>query len=494
MIDALKRTVLLAAFCAACTAGDGRTYDTAILNGRVMDPETRFDGVRNVGIVDGQIATITDRPLSGRDTIDATGLVVAPGFIDLHAHGQDSVSRRLQALDGVTTALEMEIGVYPFGEWLVSWEGRSLINYGATVSHPGARAKLLTGIDAGHSLTLPPGSDIAEIWSGDHMYEPISDEQISEIGNLLAGGLDEGGLGIGFGITYTPGASRTEILRLFELAATRGVPAYVHLRGENSGGTLGAFQEVIANAAATGASVHIVHMNSSADEAARTTLAMIRGAQQRGLDVTTESYPYTAGSTRIESALFDSWENLEDTAYARLQRAGTTERLTRRTFREYRAQAGWVVIHGRNEETSEWIIAQPDVMVASDGIPFLYVAAHPRGAGTFSRVLGHYVRERGALTLMDALAKMTILPARRLEGAAPAMRQKGRVQVGLDADLTLFDPETIIDRSTYAAPDAPSEGVRAVLVGGTVVVRDGQVVGGVYPGVAIRGETSQERR
>jgi N-acyl-D-aspartate/D-glutamate deacylase len=133
-------------------------------------------------------------------------------------------------------------------------------------------------------------------------------------------------------------------------------------------------------------------------------------------------------------------------------------------------------------------------MVASDGIPFLYVAAHPRGAGTFSRVLGHYVRERGALTLMDALAKMTILPARRLEGAAPAMRQKGRVQVGLDADLTLFDPETIIDRSTYAAPDAPSEGVRAVLVGGTVVVRDGQVVGGVYPGVAIRGETSQERR
>jgi N-acyl-D-aspartate/D-glutamate deacylase len=95
---------------------------------------------------------------------------------------------------------------------------------------------------------------------------------------------------------------------------------------------------------------------------------------------------------------------------------------------------------------------------------------------------------------MDALAKMTILPARRLEGAAPAMRQKGRVQVGLDADLTLFDPETIIDRSTYAAPDAPSEGVRAVLVGGTVVVRDGQVVGGVYPGVAIRGETSQERR
>jgi dihydroorotase len=347
--------------------------------------------------------------------------------------------------------------------------------------------KLLTGISVGHSATLPPGSDIAEIWFGEHRYEPISDEEIAGIGELIGRGLDEGGLGVGFGITYTPGASRTEILRLFELAAARGVPAYVHLRGARSGGTLGAFQEVIANAAATGASVHIVHMNSSADEMARTTLAMIRGARERGLDVTTEAYPYTASSTRIESALFDSWVSLDDTAYARLQRAGTTERLTRRTFEEYRAQGGWVVIHGRNEETNEWITAQPDVIVASDGIPFLYVAAHPRGAGTFARVLGYYVRQRGALTLMDALAKMTILPARRLESAAPAMQRMGRVQVGADADLTLFDPETIIDRSTYDRPDAPSEGIRAVLVGGTSVVRDGQLVGGVYPGRAIRG-------
>ncbi len=469
--------------CLSC--GGAGPYDIVILSGRVMDPEAQLDAVRNVGINDGTIATVTPASISGRDTIDATGFVVAPGFIDLHGHGQDSVSNRLQALDGVTTSLEMEIGVYPVAAWLSSREGRAPINYGATVSHAGARMKLLTDIDIGHFAVQPAGSDIMKVWSGEHIYQQLSDEQIGQLRRLLASGLDEGGLGIGFGITYTPGADRTEILRLFELAAERDVPAYVHLRGANSGGTLGAFQEVVSNVASTGASAHVVHMNSSADELARVTLQMIRGARERGLDVTTEAYPYTAGSTLIESALFDSWEGLDDSAYGRLQRAGSTERLTTTSFRRYRAQGGWVIIHGRNEETNEWIVAQPDVMLASDGIPFLYVAAHPRGAGTFSRVLGHYSRERGALTLMEALAKMTILPANRLEGAAPAMRQKGRVQEGTDADLTVFDPETVIDEATYDNPTAPSSGIHFVLVAGTLVVRDGQIVEGVFPGRAV---------
>jgi len=151
------RLTILAVLCFACTnAGDDRNYDIVILGGRVMDPETELDAVRNVGIVGEEIAVVTSADISGRDTVDATGLVTAPGFIDLHAHGQDSVSNRLQALDGVTSALEMEIGVYPVGAWLASREGRSLINYGATVSHPGARIKLLTGVDIGHGPGLPP--------------------------------------------------------------------------------------------------------------------------------------------------------------------------------------------------------------------------------------------------------------------------------------------------------------------------------------------------
>ena len=472
-----------------CTETPAQEFDLVILGGRVMDPDTRLDAVRNVGIHDGRIAMISEQGLVGRDTIDATGLVVAPGFIDLHAHGQDPVSNRLQARDGVTTALEMEVGVFPVGEWLASREGTALIHYGATVGHWPARVKLVDGLDVGHWPTVS-AEQASQMDAGNYAYERLAEEGIYELGQLMETGLQEGALGLGFGITYTPGASRLEIMRLFQLAERQGVAAYVHLRAEDSGGILGGFQEVIALAASTGASVHIVHLNSSADEEAPVALEMIRGAVSRGLDITTESYPYTAGSTAIESAYFDSWEGLADEEYGRLQWAATGERLTAESFARYREEGGWVIIHGRQEDTNEWIVAQPDVIVASDGIPFLFGPAHPRGAGTFARVLGHYSRDREALSLMDALSKMTIQPARRLEAAAPAMQGKGRVQEGADADLTVFDPVRIRDRSTYAQGDIPSDGILHVLVGGTPVVRDGQLVEGVFPGRAITGAPS----
>ena len=481
-LSRLAPLLVLLASCGPAT----QEHDLVILNGRVMDPETGLDAVRNVAVDEGMVVAITDQSLVGVDTIDAAGLVVAPGFIDLHAHGQDSVSSRLQALDGVTTALETELGVFPVAPWIESRTGRALLNFGATVSHAGARAKLLAGVDVGHQALAPPGAD-NESMGSDIIYQPLEPDQVERLAALMTNGLQEGGLGFGFGITYTPGATRSEIFELFGAAAESGVPAYVHLRGANSGGTLGAFQEVISNAAATGASLHIVHMNSSAGESAADALAMIRGARDHGVDVTTESYPYTASSTFIESALFDEWEGLEDEDYQRLQWPGQAERLNTETFRKYRDQGGWVVIHGREEATNEWIVAQPDVMTASDGIPFFYVSVHPRGAGTFSRVLGHYARDRGVLSLMDALAKMTLLPAKRLEEAAPEMARKGRVQVGSHADLTVFDPDQIMDVADYATPDAPSQGVKFVLVAGTQVVSDGAVIEGVFPGVAIRG-------
>ena len=147
-----------------------------------------------------------------------------------------------------------------------------------------------------------------------------------------------------------------------------------------------------------------------------------------------------------------------------------------------------MIIHGRSEEMNEWIVSQPDVIVASDGIPFIEGRAHPRGAGTFSRILGYYSRERKVLSLMEAIQKMTLLPARRLEEMAPQMRNKGRLKVGADADLTLFDPESVLDRATYEKPDQYSAGIVHVLVGGTFVVRDSKLVEGVAPGQPIRSE------
>ena len=322
-----------------------------------------------------------------------------------------------------------------------------------------------------------------------YLYDAASEEELRRLAVLMERGLDQGGLGFGFGISYTPGAGHEELWRLFARAADRRAPVFIHLRSARAfraGGAIAPFQEVIANAAATGASLHIVHMNSSAGEAAESVLLLIRGARARGVDVTTEAYPYTASASRIESALFDGWEGRSAEAYARLQWVDTGERLTEETFLGYREQGGWVITHGRSEATNEWIVGQPDVIAASDGIPFSEGRAHPRGAGTFARILGYYVRERGVLSLMEALRKMTLLPAQRLVSIAPEMAAKGRIQVGADADLTLFDADTVIDRATYDAPDRYSDGIRHVLVSGTFVVRDGALVEGVAPGRAIR--------
>lgn len=461
-------------------------YDLVIQGGRVLDPDTGLDAALNVGIRNGEITAITEDPLEGDQTLDASGHIVAPGFIDLHAHGQDPISRALQAQDGVTTALELEIGVYPVKPWYNAQAGTSPIHYGATVGHLPARVKAKTGIDVGHTATAPPAQR-AQMAGGAWSGAPATADEIELIKTLLRAGVQEGALGLGYGIAYTPGATQQEIYETMKVAAETGVPVFVHLREGNDfplGEPLGSVQEMLANAAATGASLHIVHLNSSTEDQARAALEMIRGARERGMDVTTESYPWAAGSTRLESALFDTWgddgEKFEDLLWVE-----TGERLTKKLFRKYRKQGGWVVIFGQDPVLVDWLVAQPDVILASDGIPFVAGKAHPRGAGTFARVLGKYVREDGALTLMDALRKMTLLPAQRIENIAPQMKRKGRLQVGMDADIVVFDPDTVIARATYEDPAQPSAGIAHVIVAGRPVVRDGAFLDDVHPGQAI---------
>ena len=468
-------------FTLACQRAETR-YQLVLHGGRVMDPATGLDSIRDVAIQDGKIVAISAEPLVGDEVIDASGKVVAPGFIDLHAHGQTTGDMQIQARDGVTTALEMEIGVFPVAPWYASMEGKAPVNYGATVSHVSSRFHVFHGIDVGHWPTN--GATIAALGARpDGANKAATPAQVDSIAALLRKGLAEGALGVGIGINYTPAASTDEIAAMFRVAKAAGVTAFVHTRAFG----IAAIREAIETAKETGASLHIVHIGSSALNDMNEVLPLIDSSRAAGLDLTTEVYPYSAASTLLESAMFNpGWQQNLKIDYGEVEWSATGERLTRETFEKYRKEGGYVVMYMMKDANIERAIAHPDIMIATDGIPFVNGKAHPRGAGSFSRVLGHYSREKGLLPLMDALAKMTIMPARRLEGYVPAMKNKGRIVVGGDADITVFDPATILDQATFAEPMKPAVGMTHVLVNGTFVVRNGELVPDARPGKPVR--------
>ena len=452
-------------------------YDLVILNGRVVDPESRLDAIRNIGISNGKIQAISEKSLRGRTTVLAAGLVVSPGFIDLHSHGQDQENYRFKAMDGVTTALELEVGIGDVTPWYAEREGKALINYGASIGHIPARMAVMRD----------PGTFLP---SGDAAHKAASDAELAELKRRIEQGLKQGALGVGFGINYTEAASHWEILEMFRVAAKYRAPCFVHMRYsglKEPNNSVVALEEVVSATAITGAPLHVVHISSSGLRAAPLLLQMIGEAQSRGLDVTTECYPYTATQTNIESAIYDEgWKEALGIDYKDLQWVATGERLTAESFARYRKTGGSVIGHAIPEEIARLSVASPLTMIASDGL-LQKGKGHPRGSGTYARVLGRYVRELKTLTLMDALRKMTLMPARRLEQIAPMMKNKGRIRVGADADLTIFNAGLVIDKSTFEEPAQYSEGITHVLVGGVFVVKDAKLQPDINPGRAIRG-------
>lgn len=460
-------------------------YDFVIRGGRVVDPETGYDGVANVGILGDRIAAVGTEPMSGTRVIAAEGLVVAPGFIDpLTSVGAATLpSARYKVIDGVTTVLALHGGPVDVAALYDEMGARgALLNYGTNVGHGALR----------NAVGLSSEDEEAR-------SVPATPEQVDRIVELARRGILDGALGIGFGLQYVPSTSEQEVFRLFELAARYGVPCHLHIRylgPQRPINSVKAIQEVIATAAATGASAQVVHVNSTSPRDIDLVLDLLEGAAAHGVDVSADAYPWEAGSTGLESSVFDEgFRERMSIDYSDIELVSTGERLTEETFHRYRSdgERHGVIVHFIPTETLRKALGSPVVMVGSDGAINARGRGHPRGAGTYARFIRQYVREWRDLTLLEAMAKTSYMAAVQLQHASPAMRRKGRLSPGADADVVVFDLGSIRERATYLEPARTSEGVSYVLVNGVVVVDLGEVVEGVQPGRAIRGAPGRQR-
>ncbi len=489
----IKRIFFLAVILCiyqAAFAQTGIVYDIVLTGGRVIDPETKLDAIRNVGINNNRIAEISSAPLKGKETINVKGLVVAPGFIDLHVHGRSNVEQEYQLHDGVTTALELEWGIEHIGQWYESRKGKALINYGGSVCWPFERFKALgkyqNAVDSLLQITLKGEAGIGAMTNTilRAAAETITPEALDQTLVNIKASLAEGGIGIGAPIGYLPKTNPNEMFRVYKLAGELQALVFSHVRQPD----IISIQEAIAVAVLTGAPLHIVHINSMSLGNIGLSLEMVNAANKKGFDISTELYPYTAGSTSLQSAMFDEgWQQRLGISYGDLQWVATGERLSKETFDAYRKTGGVVILHVMKPEWIKTGIAAPGVMIGSDGMTYAKLA-HPRTAGTFSRVLGKYVREDKVVDLNTAIEKMTLLPAKRLENIAPSMRFKGRMQVGADADITIFDPNTIIDKATFEKGLEFSAGIEYVMVNGSFILKNGKTVANIFPGQAVYGK------
>ncbi len=450
----------------------GQSADVVFTNGRIIDPDTGFDRIGNVALVDNAIVEISDGPIPAARTIDATGLVVSPGFIDILSYEPNSYGEWWKVADGVTANIGMHGLRFDSTDFHARWEAEGVpIHFGGAVHNSYVR----------NGLGFLPD-------------DPATGSELTDISSAIDAQIRGGYIGIHAQPEYAPGVSPTELLDMGTRAAALGVPLCVHARFSDNiapGLQADATGELVSVARETGCHVHVEHINSTGGTGRMAeALDEIQAAIDEGLRMTSCMYPYEFWATTLRSARFRDWQEKYGITYEDLQVAGTNETLTEATFQE---------AYDANLLTAAFAIPAGDIdlgfqrsfmMLGSDAILEPSHNNHPRSTGCYARTLGFYVREQQIVSLIDALAMMTIRPANLLGIGAPAMRRKGRMQIGADADITIFNPNTIADRSTIADPAQESVGVEYVFVNGTEVRNPTGSVRTAFPGTAIRSETA----
>src|SRR5246127_1623197 len=485
-----------------------------ISGGRVVDPASGMDAIGDVAVTNGAIAAVGTALGSAERVIDATGLVVAPGFIDLHSHGQSIPADRMQAFDGVTTTLDLEAGVLPVASWYRRWaEKGRVLNYGAAVNWAFARIGAMTGSNAESSLEAFGNAMRDRRW----IENVASEAEVAGILERLNDGLNEGGIGIGILNAYAPGAGVQELTAVCQLAAAHNVPTFTHvayMSRIDPESAAEAYIRLIGYAGATGAHMHICHFNSSSKTDIERCVALIAKAQAQGLPITVESYPYGTGSTVLAAAFFSDpqFEARNGLGYDSVQRV-TDGRRFRDREELLAAQAEepstlvlWHILdlenNAHHRDLLDLSVLYPGGAIASDAMPWslsdgsVYTGdawplpedatSHPRSAGCFTRFIRHWVRERQAVSLLEGVRKCALIPAEILAASTPAMRTKGRLQAGADADVVVFDYDTISDRATFTQMNRPSEGVRHLVVSGEMLIKDGVMDVAARPGKPVR--------
>jgi N-acyl-D-aspartate/D-glutamate deacylase len=486
------------------------TYDVVLRGGRVIDPESGLDGVRDVAIAGDRVVAVGTGLPPGRQEADVAGQVVTAGFVDLHSHAHDLGSARLRVADGVTTALELEAGVTPVAAAYAAVAATGWpLNYGFAASWTLARMAVLSGLTPDGTVELLFANLADPRWQ-----RAASATEIGRVLNILEADAAAGALGIGLLLGYAPGTTPGEYVRVAALAAASGMPTFTHARDLiefTPDGPVDGAEEIVRAAGETGARMHYCHVNSTTLRHADRVLGLVERAQRAGAQVSTEAYPYGAGMTGIGAAFL---------APDRLAARGLTptsiiyaptgeEVSSAARLSELRAAdpGGLAIIRqlDENDPDDQAVLRRyltfPGSLIASDAMPLTWTGAapepdswplppaaftHPRTAGTYARSIRTLSRDGGGLSLPEILAKCSLHPAMLLQNRVPALRRKGRVSAGSDADIVVFDPESITDQATYSDSTRPSSGIRHVLVNGTFVVRDGQLDTGARPGRPVR--------